>query len=218
MSAPLSAVLVTAPTYAFFTGFALGFSLIVAIGAQNAFVLRQGLLRRHVFAVGLFCAVSDALLIAVGVGGLSLSIADFAEQHAGVLFGLASLWLAVYGAMRLRDAVRGDAHMKRQDKGELGLLATLGVAAALTFGNPHVYLDTVVLIGAVSLQFAAMNKLCYAFGAMTSSFVFFFGLVYGAQFLAPVMARPNAWRVLDAGIAVIMFALAAAMLRAGGLI
>ena len=210
--------LMTPAMSAFGTGFAIGFSLIMAIGAQNAFVLRQGLMRRHIFAVALFCAGSDALLIAAGVGGVSLFIAEFAARHSALLFGFASLWLAIYGALRLRDAIRGDGHIAHHNGAQTGLVPTLAITAMLTFGNPHVYLDTVVLIGAVSLQFEAMNKLYYGLGAAFSSFVFFFSLVYGAKFLAPLMERQNAWRLLDAGIAAIMFALALSMLRAGGLI
>ena len=203
---------------AFGTGFAIGFSLIMVIGAQNAFVLRQGLMRRHVFAIALFCAGSDALLIAAGVGGISLFIAEFSTRHSALLFGFAGLWLAVYGALRLRDAIRGDANMPHHNGAEMGLVPTLAITAMLTFGNPHVYLDTVVLIGAVSLQFEATDKLYYGLGAAISSCVFFFSLAYGAKYLAPYMERPNAWRILDAGIAIIMFALALSMLRAGGLI
>jgi L-lysine exporter family protein LysE/ArgO len=210
--------LMTPAMSAFCTGFAIGFSLIMAIGAQNAFVLRQGLMRRHIFAVAMFCAGSDALLIAAGVAGTSLFIAEFAARHSALLFGFASLWLAVYGALRLRGAVRGDGHIGNQNGAQTGLVPTLAITAMLTFGNPHVYLDTVVLIGAVSLQFEAMNKVYYGLGAVISSFVFFLSLVYGARFLAPYMERPNAWRILDAGIAAVMFALALSMLRAGGLI
>ena len=203
---------------AFGTGFAIGLSLIMVIGAQNAFVLRQGLMRRHIFSVALFCAGSDALLIAAGVGGVSMFIEEFAARHSALLFGFASLWLALYGALRLHDAIRGNGHVAQHNGAQMGLVPTLAITAMLTFGNPHVYLDTVVLIGAVSLQFEAMNKLYYGLGAAISSFVFFFSLVYGARFLAPYMMRPNAWRILDAGIAAIMFALALSMLRAGGLI
>ena len=203
---------------AFGTGFAIGFSLIMAIGAQNAFVLRQGLMRCHVFAIALFCAGSDALLIAAGVGGISLFIAEFATRHSALLFGFAGLWLAVYGVLRLRDAIRGDANMTYHNGAEMGLVPTLAITAMLTFGNPHVYLDTIVLIGAVSLQFEATDRLYYGLGAAISSFVFFFSLAYGAKYLGPYMERPNAWRILDAGIAIIMFALALSMLRAGGLI
>ncbi len=166
------------------TGFALGSSLLIAIGAQNAFVLRQGLLRQHVFAV--------------------------------VLFGLAAMWLAGYGVMRLRSAIRANAAIKAGAAGSDSLAAVLTTGAVLTFGNPHVYLDTVVLLGAMSVRFTGMDKLAYGTGAATASFVFFFALGYGASLLAPQMQRPNAWRVLDMIIAVVMFALAIGMARAGG--
>ena len=198
------------------TGFALGFSLLIAIGAQNAFVLRQGLLRQHVFAVVLFCAVADMSLIVVGIGGLSLLVADVAARYEAALFGLAALWLAGYGVMRLRSAIRANAAIKADAAGSDSLAAVLTTGAVLTFGNPHVYLDTVVLLGTVAVRFTGMDKLAYGTGAATASFVFFFALGYGASLLAPQLQRPNAWRVLDTIIAVVMFALAIGMARAGG--
>ena len=203
-------------TSSFVTGFALGFSLLIAIGAQNAFVLRQGLLRQHVFAVVLFCAVADMVLIVLGVGGLSLLIADFAARYEAVLFGLAAIWLTGYGVMRLRSAIRANAVITADAAGSDSLTAVLTTGAVLTFGNPHVYLDTVVLVGTVSVRFTGMDKLAYGIGAATASFVFFFALGYGASLLAPQMQRPNAWRVLDTIIAVVMFAIAIGMARAGG--
>ena len=203
-------------TSSYATGFALGFSLLIAIGAQNAFVLRQGLLRQHVFAVVLFCAVADMALIVVGVGGLSLLIADVAARYEAALFGLAALWLAGYGVMRFRSAIRANAAIEADAAGSDSLAAVLTTGALLTFGNPHVYLDTVVLLGTVSVRFTGMDKLAYGTGAATASFVFFFALGYGASLLAPQMQRPNAWRVLDTIIAVVMFALAIGMARAGG--
>jgi len=200
----------------FLTGFALGFSLLLAIGAQNAFVLRQGLLRQHVFPVVLLCAVADMALIVLGVGGLSLLIADIAARYEPVLFGLAALWLAGYGVMRLRSAVRASDAISTDAPMVSTVTAVLTTAAMLTFGNPHVYLDTVVLIGAVSLQFQGMSKLAYGAGAATASFVFFSALGYGASLLAPKMQRPNAWRILDTVIALVMFVLAIGMARAGG--
>ena len=203
-------------TSSFVTGFALGFSLLIAIGAQNAFVLRQGLLRQHVFAVVLFCAVADMALIVLGVGGLSLLIADFAARYEAVLFGLAAIWLTGYGVMRLRSAIRANAVITADAAGSDSLTAVLTTGAVLTFGNPHVYLDTVVLVGTVSVRFTGMDKLAYGIGAATASFVFFFALGYGASLLAQQMQRPNAWRVLDTIIAVVMFAIAIGMARAGG--
>jgi len=200
----------------FATGFALGFSLILAIGAQNAFVLRQGLMRRHVLAVVLFCALADMLLIVVGVAGISLLIADLASRYAPVLFGFAAIWLAGYGVLRVRSALVASGIGGDNDSESAGLLSTLATVAVLTFGNPHVYLDTVVLIGTVSLQFDGADRVAYGAGAATSSLVFFFSLGYGASLLAPQMKRPNAWRILDMVIALVMFGLAIGMARAGG--
>lgn len=200
----------------FGTGFALGFSLILAIGAQNAFVLRQGLTRRHVLPVVMFCAVADMLLIVAGVAGVSLLIADIASRHAPVLFGVAAIWLAGYGLMRVRSAVMANGTISDNDGVSGQLLPTLATAAVLTFGNPHVYLDTVVLVGTISLQFDGMEKIAYGAGAATASFVFFFSLGFGATLLAPQMHQKNAWRILDTLIALVMFALAYGMARAGG--
>jgi L-lysine exporter family protein LysE/ArgO len=183
------------PAYA--TGFALGFSLILAIGAQNAFVLRQGLLRQHVLLVVLFCASADTLLILAGVAGLSALIADAVGQYASVLYGLAALWLAGYGVMRLSSAIRASDAMSTNVTTVNTGRAVLMTAAILTLGNPHVYLDTVVLVGAVSLQFHVTSKLAESAGAITASFVFFLMLGYGARFLAPTIQRPNAWHILD---------------------
>lgn len=201
--------------FAYLTGFALSFSLILAIGSQNAFVLRQAILRQHISAIVLFCAVSDALLIIVGVGGASLLIADFVDQLAPWLFGGAAIWLAGYGVLRMRDAHGNQA--LATDAQPVGSLATsLAMAAILTFGNPHVYLDTVVLIGTVSLQFDGMAKIAFAAGAMTASLVFFVILGYCGYLLSGFMRRPGSWRLLNSAIALIMFALALTMLRAGG--
>lgn len=201
---------------AFAYGFTLGFGLLFAIGAQNAFVLRHGLAGRHVFAIALFCAVADAALIILGIAGISATVARFLTQYESMLFGAAALWLAGYGALRLRDAAR--AQMPVSDANGAGdrLLPALATLAVLTFGNPHVYLDTVVLIGTVSLSYDGAAKLAYAGGAVSASFTFFFGLAYGARKLAPQMQRRGAWRVLDISIAAVMFALALAMARNGG--
>lgn len=202
----------------FGTGLALSFSLILAIGAQNAFVLRQGLLKTHVFAIALFCAVSDALLISLGIGGAALFIEEFAKKYEAYLFGFAALWLLAYGLLRLRDAKRGNYLQNGDSAKEQSLFATLIVAASLTFLNPHVYLDTVLLIGTISLKFADAQRFAFGVGAVSASFVFFFALAYGARALAPLMQKPNAWRILDVIIACIMFALAASMLKAGGML
>ena len=193
---------------AFLTGFVLGFSLILAIGAQNSFVLRQGLMVRHVFTVALFCSLSDALLISIGVAGISIFLNNYIDLVSDWLIGISAIWLAGYGLLRLRDAINGKSFLIAENSSVNGLVSTLSFLAILTFANPHVYLDTVVLIGSVSQQFPGNNKLAYVLGASLASFVFFFSLAYGAKFLSPIMQKPIAWRLLDSFIAFIMFSLA----------
>ena len=189
------------------TGFATAFSLILAIGAQNAFVLRQGLARNHVFYLCLLCAGSDALLIVAGVLGFGV-ITEMYPQLPEIMTWGGAAFLIVYGAMRLWAAYKGEYAMQIAGQ-SAGLWATLGTAAALTWLNPHVYLDTLGLIGAISVQFTTASlKSAFAIGAVTSSFVFFFGLGYGARLLAPVMQSAKAWQILDVLIGVVMWALA----------
>ena len=202
---------------AFLTGFILGFSLILAIGAQNSFVLRQGLIGHHVFTVALFCSLSDALLISIGVAGISIFLNNYINLVSDWLFGISAIWLAGYGLLRLRDAVIGKSVLIAENSSVNGLASTLSFLVVLTFANPHVYLDTVVLIGSVSQQFPDNNtKLSYVLGASIASFVFFFSLAYGAKFLSPVMQRPIAWRLLDSFIAFVMFGLAIKMTHTAG--
>ncbi|MGL4636536.1 MAG: LysE/ArgO family amino acid transporter [Beijerinckiaceae bacterium] len=192
---------------AFLAGFLLGGSLIVAIGAQNAFVLRQGLLRQHVLPLVLFCAISDALLIFAGVAGAGALM----KQVPGLFLvaGLgATLFLVWYGFVALKRAMRPEA-MIMQGEAALSLSAALAQAAAFTWLNPHVYLDTVVLVGSLSATY--QNPWWFGTGAAVASFVWFFGLGYGARLLAPLFAKPMAWRVLDYGICAIMWGLAVMM-------
>lgn len=191
-------------------GFALGLSLIVAIGAQNAFVLRQGLRREHVLAVVLVCALSDAVLIAAGVAGFGL----LASQLPGletVMRWLGAAFLMWYGARTLLAAWRGGAALRAErDPGNGSLRRALLTCLALTWLNPHVYLDTVMLLGAVSSQYE--SRLHFGLGAVSASLFFFFALGFGARLLAPVFARPVAWRVLDLGIGLTMWLIAAKLL------
>jgi len=198
------------------TGFVLGFSLILAIGAQNSFVLRQGLIGRHVFIVALFCSLSDALLITIGVAGISIFLNNYIDLLSDWLFGISAIWLLGYGLLRLRDAINGKSVLIAKDSSVNELASTLSFLSVLTFANPHVYLDTVILIGTVSQQFSGNTKLAYVLGASLASFVFFFSLAYGAKFLSPIMQRPIAWRLLDSFIAFVMFILAIKMADAGG--
>ncbi|MDF1707413.1 MAG: LysE/ArgO family amino acid transporter [Paracoccaceae bacterium] len=191
-------------------GFGLGLSLILAIGAQNAFVLRQGLRRSHVFAVCLTCALSDAALIAAGVAGFG-SLAEAAPWIEPVMRWGGALFLIVYGARALLSAWRGGAVLMVEGGAVEALGPVLVTCLALTWLNPHVYLDTVVLLGSVAAQYE--DRVSFAIGAMTASFVFFFTLGYGARRLAPLFARPQAWRVLDLCVGLLMWAIAAALIR-----
>jgi L-lysine exporter family protein LysE/ArgO len=188
-------------------GFLLGASLIVAIGAQNAFVLRQGLKRRFVLLVCLVCALADAALIIAGVAGLGRLVAGSQTLIRAVSL-LGAIFLFVYGLIAFRRAWRGDARLKEEGDGG-GLLRTLATCLGFTFLNPHVYLDTVLLLGSLAGRHFGAARIAYAGGAILASFVWFFGLGYGARLLAPVFARPSAWRVLDVGIGGTMWAIAA---------
>lgn len=186
----------------FGAGFALGLGLITAIGAQNAFVLRQGLTDRHVFAVCLTCALSDVVLIAAGVTGISA----LAQAHPNAILALryaGAAFLAFYALASLRRVARGTDGLRPDTANTASLARTLAVALALTWLNPHVYLDTLVLLGTVATSYGDQRSL-FGAGAICASFVFFFGLGYGARRLRALFARPVTWRVLDSGIAVLM--------------
>ncbi|MBK1712267.1 LysE/ArgO family amino acid transporter [Rubrivivax gelatinosus] len=191
------------------TGFSLGLALIVAIGAQNAFVLRQGLRREHVGTIVLFCAASDALLMSAGVGGLGRLIGAAPALAAALTWGGAA-FLAVYGLKALWRARRPGALAAGADCG-LTRRQALAQAAAFTLLNPHVYLDTVVLVGAVGAQQAAAARPVFVWGAASASLLWFGALGYGARLLAPLFARPRAWQVLDLLIGATMLVLAAAL-------
>ena len=193
---------------AFISGFFLGLSLIVAIGAQNAFVLRHGILRQHVFYIALFCAVSDAALIFLGIAGISFFFNNFVGQFSNILFGISSIWLSGYGIIRLMSVFKSNSAIDIEKTSAKRLLPTLTALFILTFANPHVYLDTVILIGSIAQQFSEDLRVAFAIGASLSSFVFFFSLSYGAKLLTTIMQNPNSWRILDAVIAIIMFSIA----------
>ena len=231
-------------------GLGLGFSLIVAIGAQNVFVLRQGIRREHVFVVAAICAVSDAVLIAAGVGGMGAAL-QAAPWLVGVARWAGAAFLVGYAFLAARRALRGtetglvvgddasagptggrvarSAYRDRDGRGGIGTGAgasysTTGVATrptsallpvvltclALTWLNPHVYLDTVVLLGSVGATHGD-ERWIFALGAMLASVVWFFTLAYGARLLGGVLASPRAWRILDGIIAVVMLAIAVSL-------
>lgn len=200
-------------TIPFITGFAVGGSLIVAIGAQNAFVLRQGIKREHVFAVALFCALSDAILIALGVAGLGFLIERVPGLiNAVTIFGI--VFLVAYGLMAAKRALAPSA-MQVGQGAPLTLKAALYACAAFTLLNPHVYLDTVVLLGTVAGSFADLPaRAAFAAGASAVSILWFAGLGHGARLLAPVFAKPIAWRIVDLSVAAIMGTVAYSLVRA----
>jgi L-lysine exporter family protein LysE/ArgO len=190
------------------SGFLLGFSLIVAIGAQNAFVLRHGILRQHVFSIAIFCAISDAALILIGVTGISFFFNNFVQKFSNILFGISSMWLVSYGVIRLVNIFKSNSAIEIEKTTVKALLPTLSTLFVLTFANPHVYLDTVILIGSIAQQYSGDLKSAFTIGALLASFVFFFSLSYGAKLISPMMKSPNSWRILDGLIAIIMFSIA----------
>ncbi|RZT82629.1 L-lysine exporter family protein LysE/ArgO [Micromonospora violae] len=189
-------------------GFSISIALIVAIGAQNAFVLRQGLRREHVVPVVLTCAASDVLLIMAGVAGVGSLVADRPGLLAAIRWGGAA-FLLCYAALAARRAVRPGALLPT-DRPPATLGATLLACAAFTYLNPHVYLDTVLLLGGVAQQHP--HRWVFGTGAALASVLWFTALGVGAQRLAPLLSRAAAWRVLDAVIAVVMAGLAVALL------
>ena len=192
-------------------GFALGAGLIIAIGAQNAFVLRQGLYRRHVFLVTSICAVCDAGLIALGAGGFASlitaqpALVPLAAWGGAVFLGAYGLraFLAALAPGTLKAAGRADTQKP---------WAVAGMTLAVSLLNPHVYLDTVIVLGSVAAQIPGPERLAFALGAMAASAVWFYGLGYGAAWLAPVFARPAAWRLLDLAIGIVMWSIAGALI------
>jgi L-lysine exporter family protein LysE/ArgO len=196
----------------FSQGLALGLGLIVAIGSQNAFVLRQGLRREHVGSVVLFCAVADALLVAAGVWGMAQALGE-SPQLARALALAGAAFLALYGWRALRRARQSHQLQAAGGMASLGRSAALAQAAAFTLLNPHVYLDTVLLVGSIGAQQAAPLQAWFIAGAGSASALWFTTLGFGARWLAPLFARPVAWRLLDALIGVTMFVLAAMLVR-----
>lgn len=193
------------------SGFTAGLSLIIAIGAQNAFVLRQGIQRSHVALVVAVCAVSDLILILLGVSGIGVLL-DLAPGALAVIRWAGAAFLLAYGALAAWRAVRG-GRMDLPGAGPArGRAAVLGISLAFTWLNPHVYLDTVLLLGSLAAAQGEGGRWWFAAGAGFASVAWFTALGAGARYLAPVFRRREAWRVLDAGIAVVMVALAVSLL------
>lgn len=194
------------------TGFFLGASLIIAIGAQNAFVLRLGLMRQHVFPVVLICSLSDALLMAAGIAGMGALVKQSPVLLQVVTWG-GILFLATYGFLAFKRALGQDEELKSVRGGAISLKKAILSALAFTYLNPHCYLDTVLLVGSLSAQWPGDQKWLFGAGAIASSFTWFFALGYGARLLSPLFEKPMAWRILDFIIALVMWAIAASLLQ-----
>jgi len=199
------------PTSAFTTGFVLSATLIIAIGAQNAFVLRQGLRREHVLAVVAFCALADLLLISAGVAGLA-KILGRAPTLTMALTMAGTLFLLWYGLRALRRAWQPRA-LRAGGGARVSFRVAVAQAAAFTFLNPHVYLDTVLLMGSIGARQPADSRLWFVGGAALASGAWFTTLGFGARLLAPLFSRPRAWQILDVLVGATMLALAAALVR-----
>ena len=196
--------------HTYLQGFAIGLSLIVAIGAQNAFVLKQGLKKQAVFWVCFVCALSDSILVVLGITGFATVIQLYPEL-VGFAKWAGAVFLVWYGLQHAIQAFQSNQSLHAGSQNEIQLSKIIIVCLALTWLNPHVYLDTVVLIGSISTQFE-QTKLYFALGVITASWFFFFSLGYGARVLIPVFANPKAWKVLDVVIALIMWSIAISLI------
>lgn len=190
----------------YLAGFSLGISLILAIGSQNAFVLKQGLRNHHLFAVCAICAMSDAALILIGVGGFGAVIKEFPAIEKIARYG-GALFLVVYAFLSFRSALTANHSLNTKNVSHVSLSKTVLMCLAFTWLNPHVYLDTVVLLGSVSLKYHP-DQWVFALGAATASFVFFFSLGYGAKVLAPLFEMPVVWKYLEWLVGFTMLAIA----------
>ncbi|AAN55881.1 amino acid transporter [Shewanella oneidensis MR-1] len=196
---------------AFIQGMGIGGSLIIAVGAQNAFVLKQGIKRAYPLPIALLCSIIDALMITAGVAGLGHIIETFPTIKHVASFGGAA-FLIWYGANALKASfvTKGMEmdHAQNADTLRKAILTTLGISLL----NPHLYLDTVVLLGSISTQFEDAHRPWFGAGAVLASFIWFFSLSFGARLLAPIFSRPAAWRYLDRFIWLTMWSIAAAII------
>jgi len=192
--------------FSLLAGFTMGATLIIAIGAQNAFVLRQGLRREHVLAIVAVCALSDIVLIGLGVAGIG-ALVEAAPLALTIVTIAGALFLLAYAVFAARRAIRPAALVASEAK-KSSLVSAVLTAVALTWLNPHVYLDTVLLLGSIASTHGPDDKWVFAIGAALASVVWFSALGFGARLLGPLFAKPVAWRILDAVIAVVMLALA----------
>ena len=210
----LTTILVTRAVFGVFgmnylTGFIVGLSLIVAIGAQNAFVLKQGLKKQHIFLVCSICAFSDAILIALGVSGFGIVIERFPLVEKFARYG-GAIFLVYYAIMSFRSAYMNQHKLIAKGSDTESAVKVTLICLGFTWLNPHVYLDTLILLGAVSTQYVDVQS--FALGAISASFVFFFSLGYGARVLIPVFKNPRAWQILEFFIGVLMLSIAISLI------
>ncbi len=199
------------PISAFTTGFALSATLIIAIGAQNAFVLRQGLRREHVLIIVAFCAMADLLLIGAGVAGLARVLGDAPRLTLALTAG-GSIFLTWYGTRALVRARTVSSMSVSEDSSPISLRRAVAQAAGFTFLNPHVYLDTVLLMGSIGARQPSDLRLWFVGGAAAASGAWFTSLGFGARLLRPVFRTARAWQVLDTLVGITMLALALSLL------
>ena len=192
----------------YLNGLIVGLAFIVAIGPQNAFVLKSGLLRQNVFMISFICAASDAVLILGGIAGLDRLLIKFPSLLGVFRYGGAA-FLLFYGLVSMRSALKGGAGLEAEGQ-RMSLKSAVLICLALTWLNPHVYLDTFVLLSSIALQSQA--PFIFGLGAMSGSFLFFFSLGYGAKYLAPIFRNPTSWRILDLAICAIMWTIALKLL------
>jgi len=190
----------------YIAGFSLGLSLIIAIGSQNAFVLKQGLKRQYVFVVCAVCAISDAILISLGVAGFGAIIKQYPQIEVFARYG-GALFLIAYALLSFKSAFTAHHGMDTRSETKASLFKAVSMCLAFTWLNPHVYLDTVILLGSISTQYQP-NQGLFAAGAITASLLFFFSLGYGAKFLAPLFKKPKSWKVLEFCVGIIMSSIA----------
>ena len=191
-------------------GAGIGFGLIVAIGAQNAFVLSQGLRRNYSFIIPLICSICDAILITIGVAGMGTLVASN-ELFTLVMTLGGSSFLFWYGWRSLKSAFNEES-LILDNQNDMPLKTAFFTVLAVSLLNPHAILDTVVLLGGISGQFNGFERFLFASGAITASFLWFFSLSYGSRILAPIFSRPVAWRVLDILICITMWSIALSLL------
>jgi len=195
----------------FLKGFGTGSGLIIAIGAQNAFVLSQGVKRNHYIMIPLICAICDALLIILGVTGMGTFVAS--SKSLSLIAGIGGAgFLFIYGIGSFRSAIKGGS-LSANHKTESSLTVVLTTTLAVTLLNPHVYLDTVILLGSISSQFKQPGHLFFGAGAVTASFVWFFSLSLGGRMLAPLFTKKSSWRILDTLVGITMWTIALSVLK-----